>query len=752
MHPRIRFHSRLFAAACVFAALCANVAASAQTPQAESPAPADRPWMNPSLDPDARAALVEAEMTQDEKLRLVLGFFGAKGGSIFSRGAPPEYQVELRNTAGFIPGIPRLGIPSLVESDAGLGIANSANTRPGDEATALPSGLAMAATWNPELIFQGGAALGAEARDRGYSVVLAGAMNLARDPRGGRTFEYAGEDPLLAGTIAGAEVAGVESAHVISTVKHFALNDQETGRREARESDLLAFEIAIERGAPGAVMCAYNRYNRVYSCENPFLLNEVLKRDWKYPGWVLSDWGAVHSTVESANAGLDQQSASGFDHQLYFGAPLAQALADGSVAPARLDDMVHRILRSMFAQGLIDNPPAPRLSDIAAHLATAQLEAEDGIVLLRNEGALLPLKSHPRSIAVIGGHADIGVLSGGGSSQVMPIGHSLANEFPVGGPVIVLPSGARAMPVSGYVFDPYSPLVAIETAAPGARITYANGEDIAIAVSAAKNADVAIVFALQWMSEGSDVPNLSLPGAQNALIAAVAAANPHTIVVLETGGPVLMPWLANVPAIIEAWYAGNGGGDAIANVLFGEVNPSGRLPVTFPASEDQLPRPVLPRPATPGAWFDVDYVEGADVGYRWFEKKNLVPLFPFGFGLSYGSFRIDGAQATGDATIAVTANVTNDGSVEGKETLEAYAVPPGPDQAARLIGWSKIDLAPGATSRVTITADPRLVAQFDVEHDRWHIAKGDYTVRVGTSSQSLGDMMHVTLDDQDLPP
>jgi beta-glucosidase len=739
----------------------AQTSASLPVPAAQSATGA--PWMNVSLSPDARAALLEAQMTQDEELQLVMGYFGVKGGSIFSKSAPREYQPLLRNTAGFVPGIPRLGLPALVESDAGLGIANSAHVRPNDEATALTSGLMMASTWDPDLAFSVGAVLGDEARDRSFNVVLDGAMNLARDPRGGRTFEYAGEDPLLAGTMAGAQVAGVQSQHVISTVKHFALNDQETGRfvlssnigeAAARQSDLLAFEIAIERGDPGAVMCAYNRYNGTYACENDFLLNHVLKHDWKYPGWVLSDWGAVHSTIAAADAGLDQESASGFDREEYFGAPLQEAVTDGDLAPQRLHDMVHRILRSMIAKGLLDYPLVKREPDVAAHLAIAQREAEEGLVLLKNDGATLPLERDLGRIAVIGAHADLGVLSGGGSSQVMPIGYARSMEFPIGGAVTTLPGGARIMPTVSHVYDPPSPLAEIGAEAPQAHLIYDSGEDIRSAAQAAQNADVAIVFVKQWMTEGSDVPDLALPGDQDKLIEAVSAANPHTIVVLETGGPVLMPWLENVPAVVEAWYAGNGGGRAIARVLFGEVNPSGKLAITFPQSESQLPRPELPGADAHGAAFDVDYLEGADVGYRWFERKSQTPLFPFGYGLSYTTFHVSNVQAQGGNSISVAADVTNDGPLEGMETVQVYVAPPGDDgdEMQRLAGWSKVDLNPGETRRVSITVDPRMIADFDVDCPCWHIDGDDYMVRVGTSSTLLGAEIPVRLNENEIPP
>jgi beta-glucosidase len=727
-------------------------ASDAQT--AASPPQAASPWMNQALLPDTRADLLQLQMTEDEELRLVMGYWGAKPIP-FSKPSPKELQPLLRGTAGFVPGIPRLVIPALVESDGGEGVANGGEMRPEDEATALPCGMLMASTWDPEIAHDAGAVIGAEARDRGFNVVLDGAMNLARDPRGGRIFEYAGEDPLLAGRMAGAQVAGVQSQGVVSTVKHFAFNDQETGRFQfsadigegpARQSDLLAFEIAVESGDPGAVMCAYNRYNGIYSCENDFLLNQVLKRDWGYPGWVLSDWGAVHSTIASANAGLDQQSASGFDRQQYFGAALKDALDGGQVDPKRLHDMVHRILRSMFAKGLMDWSSAPRTPQTAAHLSVAQKEAEEGIVLLKNAANLLPLSPKLESIAVIGGNADRGVLSGGGSSQVIPVGFAQSLKR-AGQPDIPYINGTP-------VFDPLSPQSAIAALAPQAIVTFDSGDDVAQAVASARQSDIAIVFATQWMAEGSDVQNLSLPEKQDALIAAVAAANPRTIVVLETGGPVLMPWLPNVPAVLEAWYSGNGGANAIARILFGEISPSGRLPVSFPQSEAQLPRPVLPGSDVHGAAFDIDYFEGADVGYRWDELKNLTPLFPFGYGLSYSRFRVSNVQAQGGTTVAIAADVSNDGAVEAADTLEVYAAPAAPDtdDVPRLIGWSRIDLAPGETRHVSITADPRLLADFDIFRHVWHVDGGDYAIRVAESSADPGTAITVKLNQRDLKP
>lgn len=728
---------------------------------AASPARPATPWMNTAFSPDDRAELLIAQMSDDEKFVLVEGYFGANVRLGFIRPAAPEMQPILPGTAGYVPGIARLGVPALIESDAGVGIANSMHMRPGDTATAMPSTLLLAATFNPELALDAGRVIGTEARDRGYNVVLDGALNLAREPRGGRTFEYVGEDPLLAGTIAGEQMRGIQSVHVISTMKHFALNDQETGRgvlsanlpeSAMRESDLLAFEIALEHGNPGAVMCSYNRVNGTYACENDFLLNHVLKHDWAYPGWVLSDWGGVHSTVAAANSGLDQESASNFSGQGFFGAPLRKAIADGKVDAARLHDMLHRILRTLFANGLVDNPPVKTAPPYPADQAQARREAEEGIVLLKNERNLLPLARTVRSIALIGAHADIGMISGGGSSQVVPLGDTPENEFLVGGAVAILPGGARVFPQGSHIYDPPSPLAAIKAAVKRARVGYDPGDDLNAAVKLARQSDISIVFVKQWMTEGQDVANLSLPGRQDDLIAAVAAANPRTIVVLETGGPVLMPWLSKVPAVLEAWYAGNGGASALADILFGDVNPSGRLPITFPESEDQLPHPVLPGKDWHAGYFDVDYPEGADVGYRWLERQKLVPLFPFGFGLSYTHFRIGGLQVDAKDTISANVIVTNDGRRKGSATVELYGTPPAQDAVPRLIGWSKAELAPGESKTVTVAVDSRLLAHFDTGAQNWLLAGGNYAFTAGLSSADTATGATAALGEQRIKP
>lgn len=390
--------------------------------QAVAADPGQRPWMNTQLSPDERARLLEREMTMDERLSLVHSPMALDFG-------PFKKPAGAIPAAGYVAGIARLGMPSLQESDASLGVTNPANSRPGDTATALPSGLALAATWDPRLARAAGAAIGREAHAKGFNVLLAGGANLTRDPRGGRNFEYLGEDPLLAGVMAGESVAGIQGAHVVSTIKHFALNAYETSRNthnvvigEApmRESDLLAFQLAIERGRPGSLMCAYNKVNAAYACESEALLGKVLKGDWGYPGWVMSDWGAVHAL--DAVKVLDHQSGEQLDKEVYFGEPLKKALAAGQVAPGRVSDMVRRMLRSMFANGLFEHPAGGGQIDYAAHGQLARRAAAEGMVLLRNENGMLPLRADVKRIAVIGGNASVGVLSGAGSSQVTPHG------------------------------------------------------------------------------------------------------------------------------------------------------------------------------------------------------------------------------------------------------------------------------------------------------------------------------------------
>jgi beta-glucosidase len=759
------FGPRLLATTALFGALISAFAlvpaAQAQTTNAPPPAatvrtdvPADRPWMDTSLSAEARADLILKEMTLAEKLQLTFGYFSTdqkwQVTPIKNYVFPKE---GLPDSAGFVPGIPRLGIPNQWQTDAGVGVATQRSPNP-RQRTALPSGIATAATWNPEVAEAGGAMIGNEAFLSGFNVQLAGGMNLLREARNGRNFEYGGEDPLLAGVITGHEMKGIQSNHVISTMKHYAFNGQETNRNQmdhqiedkaARESDLLAFEIANEIGQPGSVMCAYNRVNGFYACENDWLLNQVLKTDWGFKGYVMSDWGATHSTTQAANAGLDQQSGWAFDRSPYFDGALREAVNNGYVSQDRANDMAKRILWAMFDVGLFDHPvngDQATTIDYAKNGKISQTDAEESIVLLKNTAGLLPLSKTAKSILIVGAHADVGVLSGGGSSQVYPIGGSpVPDEF--------APNGFPG-PKTWY---PSSPMKGIQ-ARTSATVTFLDGKDVKAATAAAKKADVVLVFGEQWTGEGIDVPDLHLPNNQDALIEAVAKANKKTVVVLQTGGPVVMPWLSKVGAVVEAWYPGTNGGEAIARVLTGEVNPSGHLPATFPASLDQTPRPVLegdPKLDADSHPIGNYNIEGAAIGYKWFDKKGYKPLFPFGHGLSYTTFALSDLTAAAEGKgLKASFSVKNTGAVSGKEVAQVYVSGQGWEAPKRLGAFKKVEVAPGESQAVSITVDPRLLATYDSASKTWNIAAGDYKVMLATSAAEIAQTVTVHLDAQTL--
>jgi beta-glucosidase len=703
----------------------------------------DQPWMNTSLDADARADLMVHAMTLDEKIQLVHG----SGWGVLRPGAVvPAGNI---GGAGFVPGIPRLGLPDINLADSAVGIRGAA--RDSRYATLLPSVIGMASSWDPEAAHLFGSVIGRELRDEGFNMSIGGGVDLIREPRNGRNFEYASEDPVLAGTMVGELAMGVQSNQVMGDIKHYVLNDQETGRnsldavldrRAMQETDLLAFQIAIGMAKPAGVMCSYNRVNGDFACENDYTLNEVLKKDWGFKGFVLSDWDGTHSTVKAALAGLDMEQPG----DKYFGAPLKQAVQEGKVPEARLDDMVHRIVRSMIATGVVDHPPMRRVVDPFQGRDDAKKIEEESMVLLKNEGGILPLTvASVKSIAVIGGHADEGVLSGGGSAQV---------DAPGG-----LPGGSKwGQPV----YFPSSPVRYLkEQAAGDATVSFDAGTDVAQAAKAAAGAQVAIVFVTQWMSEGQDRLTLSLPDKQDALVEAVAKANPNTVVVLETGGPVSMPWSAKVKGIVEAWYPGIGGGEAIANVLSGRVNASGKLPVTFAAREDDLPHPhvtgLTEKTGNNGMSakvkgeqaknFTVDYnVEGMLVGYKWFQVKDKMPLFPFGFGLSYTSFEYSGLKVTPDAG-SVSFEVKNTGARAGDEIAEVYVTLPNAagEPFRKLVGFKRVPVAAGASETVTVPIDPLYLKVFSTEKNGWEQLPGEYKIEVGGASNNLPLHEAVTL-------
>jgi len=725
---------------------CPPLAASATsnaTPVAAAPGGATSAWLDKSASPDERASRLVSALTESEKLALVTGYFGIQKDWNHYRFAEARPQ-----SAGYVPGVPRVGFTAQWQTDAGCGVATQGEAPRELERTALPAGILTASTWDPALAEQAGRMIGSEARASGFNVMLAGGVNLLREPGNGRNFEYGGEDPLLAGTMVGAIVRGIQSNRIVATVKHFALNDQESGRTSAnvlideaaaRVSDLLAFELAIEQGKPGSVMCSYNLVNGVHACQNDWLLNRVLKGDWGYRGYVMADWGAQHDTVLDANHGLDQETGVSVQGKYVWLDKLAAAVHSGQVSAARLDDMTHRIARSLIESGAVDDPVRLAPIDFEANAKVAQADAEAGIVLLKNAGGVLPLGTNVKKVALIGGHADRGVLTGGGSAQVYPPGgNAVRGLSPEGwpGPVVYAPS---------------SPLAALRAELPHATVSWADGADVAAAAAAAASADVAVVFVTQWTAESRDFP-ITLPNDQDALVEAVAKANPRTVVVLETGGPVLMPWAGRAKGIVEAWYPGTRGGPAIARVLSGAVNPSGHLPASFPRRLEDLPRAkIYGVGATPDLKFDVHYDEGAAVGYRWYDQRRIEPLFPFGHGLSYTSFARDklAARVEGEE-LRVTFRVKNTGSRAGQDVAQVYVSPVsgGWEAPKRLGAFAKIALEPGASRDVTVTVEPRLLAVWDGAHGQFRIAPGQYRVLLASSARDTGTSVTVKLGER----
>ncbi len=731
------------------AAFAAALPASAQSsPKNQS----SSKWMNLALSADERADLVLKEMTLDEKISLLHGT-GMMGLS-------PMSPLAFRSNggAGYVAGVPRLGIPDIQMSDAAYGVRSSGEN--GRYSTALPANVAGAASWDPEAAYAYGGLIGRELRAQGYNMSLGGGVNLARELRNGRNFEYMGEDPILAGTMVGQLMKGEQAEHVIGDIKHYALNDQESGRnavnvhidkRSMRETDLLAFEIGIRDAQPSAVMCSYNRVNGDYACENQYLLTDVLKNAWHFPGFVLSDWQGAHSTVKASAAGLDHEQPG----EIFFGPEMKKAVESGKISQAELNDHVHRILRSMFASGVVDDPPHKGVPDVVGGLEVTQKIAEGSIVLLKNDSAILPLDaSKLHSVAVIGAHSNVGMISGGGSAQVDPMG----------GNAIAAP-GKGSTHWQDEIWFPTSPLKSIQAKTPSANVQYDSGADPVAAAALAKSADVAIVFAYTWESEGMDLDTLSLPHHQDDLIAQVAAANPHTIVVLETGCAVTMPWADKVAGIFEAWYAGSRGAEALANLMFGDVNPSAKLPITFPKSDADLPHATIVHPpdastthgGDPDAWkkiakglpsFETTYDEGLKVGYKYYDAEGKQPLFPFGYGLSYTTYAYSNLSAVSMETkggLLVTFKLANTGARPGSEVAEVYAALPASagEPPRRLVGWSKVKLAAGESKEITVQIEPLYLSVFDVAKNAWQAVPGDYTISVGSSSRDLP--LHATV-------
>jgi beta-glucosidase len=852
--PRTRRIAALASAATLACALTA--AAGAAT--GASAATASCPWVHSKAPIATRVSQLLGQMTLDDKIAMVDGVGYANGTTGY---------------VGHIAANTALCIPGLNLEDGPQGVADGV---PG--VTQLPAPVALAAAWDPALAREYGTVVGSEERGKGASVNLGPTVNIVRDPRWGRAFESYGEDPYLAGQTAVGYIDGVQSQGVLSQVKHFAVYNQETNRNTAADDAIVSrramheiyfpqFQAAVQQAKAASVMCSYSTVNGQYACQNTYLMN-VLDKEWHFPGFVTSDWGATHSTAPSALAGLDMNmpGGAGFGGTDYYGAPLKAAVQAGQVPLSVLDGMVSRILSEMFRFNLFANPPTGSLTDTVttpAHAQTGRDVAESGTVLLKNAGRVLPLQpGRDKSVAVIG--ADGGqyaLTSGGGSAGVIApytvtpyqgiskrgaasgvsVSYAQGNLPDTGAlttvPASAFPSGLTATyynnttmtgtpaatgTVSGadLAWNGQAPAAGVNASGWSATFTgtidvptagsyalslgqtgtasvsiggqtvfasqtgfgstaratvtlpagpasieidYADsiavsGDGLTLgwappqtpplldqAVAAAKQADVAVVFASNYETEGADLANIDLPASENQLISAVAAANPNTVVVLNTGSAVTMPWLNQVKGVIEAWYPGQDDGDEIAAVLFGDVNPSGKLPVTFPQSLAQVPASTAAQ--WPGANGTVQYSEGILVGYRWYATKRITPLFPFGTGLSYTTFAFShlGVRPGPRGTVQVTADVTNTGSRAGADVAQLYVADPAStgEPAEQLKGFQRVMLQPGQTRPVSFTLDRSAFAWWDEQSNGWTVTPGSYGLMVGDSSVSLPLTAHV---------
>ncbi len=838
----------------------------------------ERPWLNTSLSADERATLLLTHITLEEKIGMVHG---------------------KSNEAYAMPAIARLGIPALTMTDGPAGINEG-------KATSLPAPIGLAATWDLAVAEQYGELLATEAQATGHNVFLAPCLDLARVPAYGRLFEAFGEDPILTGQMAVRSIQSVQRHHIVATAKHYNVNTQDENRfevdaqvdeRTLQEIYTLPFAMAVQDGQVGAAMGAFNKVNGVYCCENHHLLTEILKQQVGFTGWVMSDYEATHSTVEAANAGLDEEMPKG----IFFGEQLLEAIETGQVSIDTLDDKVRRILRTMFACGLFEHLVQVGPLPIEEDGKQAREIAGKAIVLLKNTGGLLPLSSQEvHSIAVIGGDADNNI-AGGGSSLVKPtylvsmlegirrrVGEGVRVQYAEGvdpgsavdllpGPPLVPSSvltpassssevhglhaeywtntrfegepelvrtdrqvalnlgffnytifnasslktpeefnnaisvrwtGSLTAPVTGeytlslthlgtarlyldgqlLIDDPgitletqWVTLHLVADQPHALRIDYAAdrleqytpvpgeistsgliGSKVRLgwehpadmvppamqeAAALAARSDVAVVVVRDYRNEHADLPSLTLSNEQDLLVQTLVAANPRTIVVLATGGPVLLPWIDQVPAVLASWYGGQEQGNALADVLFGDVNPSCKLPVTFPRSDQGTP---VSEPSQYAGRDDfiAHFSEGLAVGYRGYDQFGIEPLFPFGYGLSYTSFAYDRLHVepeTTDGTRPIQVNFTlsNTGTHAGAEVAQIYLGLPAStgEPPRRLVGWAKVELEPGETREVTVTLDPKATSHplsyWNVETNGWEIASGDYQVYVGASSRDI---------------
>jgi beta-glucosidase len=821
--------------------------ALAAPPSTAGPNPAC-PWVGSTAPINTRTAEVVSKMTLDEKIAMVHG------------GATSSYTGE-------VPGDSRLCIPALKMQDGPTGVRM-------DDTTQLPAAADVAASFDTSVAKSYGSVIGAEDKAKGVDVDLGPTINIVRDPRWGRAFESYSEDPYLAGQMGASDINGIQGQDVMAQVKHWALYNQETNRNSPSDNVVIddrtvheiytsAFGTVVDESNPSSAMCSYASVNGTYACESAYL-DGILKDDFGFQGFITSDWGGTHSTVASANAGMDMQMP---DDQ-YFGAALKTAVQSGQVAQSRVDDMVTRILREQFRFGMFDHPSLDTPGAVAstpAHVAVAKDASQAGTVLLKNANDVLPLNTDKtKSIAVIGDGAGADTLTaGGGSASVAgtgtvtpydgikaragsaatvtyaqgsqapggalpPIGsdylsppsgtgHGLQGDYYSNTTLAGSPAATQTDPQVAFNWNGAAPAEGVSGASFSAKWTgnitppktgsytfgltsddgsrllidgkqvidnwrdqgantetakvdltagtpvkvevdyYQSGGGATVnlgwtqpgdtntlidqAAALAATSDVAVVYANDYESEGSDLSNIDLPGDQNQLISAVAAANPDTVVVLNTGSAVTMPWLDKVKGVMEAWYPGQQAGNAIAGLLFGDVNPSGKLPVTFPVSLDQVPA------STPAQWPGVDgtvqYSEGLNVGYRWYDTNDLTPLYPFGYGLSYTSFAFSGLrvghQLDENGKVSATADVTNTGSREGAEVAQLYLTDPAAtgEPARQLKGFQKVDLKPHQTKQVRFEISAQDASYWNTDAQAWTLGSGTYKVQVGDSSRHL---------------
>ena len=703
------------------------------------------PYKSPSLPVEQRVQDLLGRMTLQEKVAMLSG-------------------------ANWMESVPnrRLGIPSIKMADGPIGIRSWAgpSAKTGDMkaemqvmTTAFPAGIAMAATWDPELVQQVGQAIGQEVKALGRDMILGPTVNINRTPLWGRNFEGFGEDPYLTSYLAVAYIKGVQGEGVIATVKHFAANNQEFERhrvnaivdeRALNEIYFPAFKAAVQEAGVWSLMSAYNKLNGVYCAENPYLLKDMLQQHWNFKGFVVSDWGSTYSTVATVNAGMDLEMPGGEPMKKWMKeAKTIEAgngdgwlvpekvlpeVSAGKISVATIDDNVSRMLRVMFVSGQFDKPhTAGGEVDTPEQRTLARKASAESIVLLKNAGDLLPLDpSKIHSLAVIGPSAATARTGGGGSSLVVP-------------KYSVAPLKGIQDRVGNSVQVSYALGVSMEGEDPSKDTPEARSRLIREAVSAASKADAAVIVvgrSAKLESEDFDIKSLDLPAGQDDLIEAVAKVNKNTVVVINAGGPVIMTrWVAQVPAILDLWYGGQEGGNAIADVLFGDVNPAGKLPVSFVKQWRDSPA----HGHYPGENLQVDYAEGIYVGYRYFDTKKIEPLFPFGYGLSYTKFdysdlKISPKKVEPGKSVEVSVQLRNSGSRAGAEVVQLYLHDghASVDRPAQeLKGFRRVSLAPGETKEVDFTLDRNALAFYSTAKKDWVMEPGQFDVLVGSSSRDI---------------